>query len=197
MASELDSFIYEWGANIRRVLERQLDSLHYDLDSDDEEARRKADHEIPLIRAWLFPPADPLTASEKERKVQAVANDPNLSTEERLVKIGRAARSTGRKRGRPKTDTARHAISALSLHLATHRSWREIALIVGECNHSRPNPSERSCTHCGDKIRDAVGHLETFLNDIGCHPELPRGTELDSMSLAELKHLFAHLQKVH
>jgi hypothetical protein len=192
MTFDIDAFVNNWVYDVRRVLERRLDSLRYDLDSDDEGVRDKARKQIPEIEAWLYPPAKPLPDEEKVRRTRDALGDGSLSPQERLAAARRVARSTGRPRGRPRTETAQHAIRALSLHLATPMSWREIALIVKGCNHKRPS-SERSCRPCGDAIRDAVGRLEEFLRAIGCHPEFPRSVELDKMSYADLTRLFGPL----
>lgn len=52
------------------------------------------------------------------RKAKAALDDERLTVKERIEKARRAARSTGRKRGRPRTDTVQHAIRALSLFYA-------------------------------------------------------------------------------
>jgi len=170
--------LLEWSYDVTRILLDRLSGLSEDLDSDDKPTRDHAAQEAEQILGWLLPPPDPLTTAEKWRKIDSISRDDPRS----LQALSQLARSTGRPRGRPRTDTSQHAIRAYSLHLGTSLSWRQIALKVKGCNHKRPN-LERSCAPCGDAIRDAVGRLEKFLKSKGYHPTLPRRVELDPGSL--------------
>ena len=151
-----------WMYDIQHRLENELDALKDDLRSYDPKISEIAAREAVEILAWMLPPNAPLTADEKINKVLRAISDEKTSGEEKVAISRRVMRSTGRPRGRPRTETAQHAISALTLHFSTSLSWREIALKVKGCNHKRPN-LERSCSPCGDAIRDAVGRLEKFL----------------------------------
>jgi len=176
-AVNLDELI-KWSYDVTRILQDQLAGLHEDLDSEDKPTRDHAAQEIHDILGWLLPPRDPLSAKEKWEKIDGISRDHPRS----LEAIRQLARSTGRPRGRPRTDTSQHAIHALSLFLGTSLSWRQIALKVKGCKHKRPIP-ERSCAPCGDAIRDAVGRLEKFLRSKGYYPTLPRRVDLDPHSL--------------
>jgi hypothetical protein len=184
------AFIDKWVYDIGHMLWYQLEALKDLLDSEDKHTREHAAKEIHDILGWLYEPPGPLYPEERLRRTRDTSNDESMSVQDRLAAVRRVARSSGRPRGRPRTETAQHAIRALYLHLATPLSWREIALTVKGCNHRRPNPAQRSCVACGDAIRDAVGRFERFLRDKGYHPEFPRRVELDRMSPTDLKRLF-------
>jgi hypothetical protein len=178
-------FAIHWRYGIQRALQRNLESLRDNLASDDEQVRNLATDQAGAILDWLYPPLPPLSEQERLERVSAITGNEALSVEEKVAAIRRAARSTGRRRGRPRTDTAQHAIRALTLHLATSLSWREIALEIIGCKHPRPNP-ERSCVPCGEAIRNAAIRLEAFLISIGFDLPTRAAAELDERSLAEL-----------
>jgi hypothetical protein len=175
---DLDQFIDHWVYEIDGVLRRQLDNLKDDLRSDDEGVRKQAESEADEILDWLLPAPAPLTDAEKLQRVKQVIANERLSTSERRTAATRALRSTGRRKGRPRDSTSQQAIRALTLHLATPKSWREIALEIRGCNHKRPHPTERSCAHCGD----AAGRLDSFLKSKGYHPNVPRRIEILSLN---------------
>jgi hypothetical protein len=159
------------------IRQRLMDLLEF-LDrqfnhSKDEHKRASAADDIRQICDWLCQPRGPLSADEKVQICNEISSDKTLSDQEREATLRRVLRSTGRPRGRPRTDTVQHAVSALTLKLTTLNSWREIALEVKGCKHKRPNP-ERSCIACGDAIRDAAGRLDTFLQNKNYHPNFPR-----------------------
>jgi hypothetical protein len=189
MQNGLAGFASRWVYDTRRVLERHLEGLKDDLASDDDGIREKASEQAIQILDWLHPPLPPPSNAERLQGVQAVIADETLSATEKLAAVQRAGRSTGRRRGRPRTETAQLAIRALSLHYATPMSWREIALAVKGCKHKRPNP-ERSCHACGDAIRDAAGRLESFLISIGHDLDFTRGRDLDEKTQAQLLELW-------
>jgi hypothetical protein len=178
---EVDKFIFQFLYDIERFLRRELDALKEDLCSDDDEVRKPAEEKVVKISNWLFPPLPPLSEEERLQRTEEALGDKSLTPSERLKAIRRLARSSGRRRGRPWTGTAQHAVLALTMHYATKLSWREIALAVRGCKHERPKP-ERSCKTCGDSIRDAAGRLEKFLIEMGFEKDFPRG----DMSLGDL-----------
>jgi hypothetical protein len=185
----LAGFASRWLYSIQHTLQNHLESLRDDLASDDEQVRKRARDEAWEILDWLYPPPPPLSKAAQLQRVEAALKDQKLSDEDRLAAVRRAGRSTGRARGRPRTETAQHAIRALSLHYATPMSWREIALAVKGCKHKRPK-LERSCYACGDAIRDAAGRLENFLISIGHDLDFTRGRDLDERTLAQLIELW-------
>lgn len=168
---DLRDWLYE--GSVRRTLAWELEGLKADLDSENPESRQVAITEIEDVLAWLYPPPEPFSAEERLRQSVEVLTDESLTPAERLSAVRRTARATGRKRGRPRTDTAQHAIEALELHLNEPLSWRQIALKVKGCAHVGTK-ADRSCKACGDAIRDAVGRLEKFLRSKGYHSKLPR-----------------------
>lgn len=179
---DLDRFIDHWVYEIDGVLRRQLDSLKDDLRSEDQQVQKRAESEADEILNWLLHAPAPLTDAEQLHRVEQIIADERLSTSGRRTAAMRALRSTGRRRGRPRDETSQQAIRALTLHLATGKSWREIALEVRGCSHKRPHPTERSCAPCGDAIRDAAGRLDSFLKRMGYHPNVPRRIEIQSLN---------------
>jgi hypothetical protein len=171
---EVNKLIYYFGYDVSRFLGSELDALKEDLSSEDDETQKLAQEKAIKICDWLFEPLPPVSKQEREEWILQTSKNEALSPAEKVKAISRAVRATGRRRGRPLTDTRQHAILALSLFYATKLSWRKIALIVKGCNHRRPN-LERSCESCGDAIRDAAGRLETFLKSLGFSPETERG----------------------
>jgi hypothetical protein len=167
--NSFDAFIYRFTCDIEQILRDHLENLKDDLRSDHEPARNAAIKEADHIMDWLYPPPLPLSAERRLQKAVEAANDPSRLVEDRLLEARKAMLSTGRKRGRPRTDTSQHAIQALSIFYAKRHSWRKIALAVKGCKHRRPNP-ERSCIACGESIRDAAGRLEKFLLSLGFIP---------------------------
>jgi hypothetical protein len=174
---DLDRFVTEWVYDIDRVLRRKLEDLKDDLASDDERIRAQAETDAAEILDWLLPPPPPLSKENRLKRAEDVMKDAQLPNHQRYAAALRALQSTGRRRGRPRDGTSQQAIRAYTLHLATDRSWREIALMVRGCKHKRPNPEMRSCLACADGIRDAVGRLESFLHTKGYHPDVPRRKE--------------------
>ena len=184
MSDETIQFVNRWLYNIELILRDRLESLKYDLRSDDENTSGCATKEAGQILDWLLPPLPSLSKAEQLRRVETAFKDKKRSVEDRLAATRRAALSTGRSRGRPRNETSQQAIRALGLHFATPLSWREIALEIRGCNHDRPNP-ERSCEPCGAAMRDAATRLESFLKTIGSDLTFPRGKELDEKSRLE------------
>jgi hypothetical protein len=166
MSDETIQFVNRWLYNIELILRDRLESLKDDLCSDDEATSARASNEAGEILDWLMPPSPPLSHSEQLQRIQAALQDEGLSPADRRTAALRAGRSTGRPRGRPRDETSQQAIRALGLHLATSMSWREIALEIRGCKHSRPNP-ERSCEPCGKAMQNAANRLESFLKAIG------------------------------
>ena len=54
--------------------------------------------------------------------------------------------------------------------------------LEGEGMQSETRNLERSCSPCGDAIRDAVGRLEKFLKSKGYHPNIPRQIDQSAAS---------------
>lgn len=186
MVDETTRFVYHWLHDVDKLLRRALESLKDDLRSDDDAVRRNAEKRAEMILDWLFPA--PWPAGKDEFKLMAIEQaikNKTISVDGRYKSVRRIITSTGRRRGRPRTE-ARHAILALSMHYATKLSWRKIALLVKGCNHTRNRPNlEISCPPCGDAIRDAAGRLEKFLVSIGFNPDFPRG-DLKASDLSTL-----------
>jgi hypothetical protein len=178
MINDLSQLINRWVFDLEAKLWDRLDSLKDDLRSDDDHVRQDAMEQADEIFSWLYPPAPPMSNAGQLERIQSAAQDPTLTTEEKIAAVKKAGRSTGRPPGRPRTETAQQAIRALTLHYGTNMSWREIALELKGCNHQRPNP-ERSCDPCGDAIRDAAGRFEKFLIRIGFDMDLPQGEDSD------------------
>jgi hypothetical protein len=176
--AEIDKFVDSWIYDVEAVLRRELENLKDQLASEDVTSRRQAESDASAILDWLYLPVPPSSPGDRLKKAQDVTRDSTLTEAERYSKALRTLRSSGRQRGRPRDQTSQHAIRAYTLHLTTGMSWREIALTVKGCKHKRPNQSERSCEHCGDSIRDAVGRLERFLKAKGYHPNVPRRIDL-------------------
>lgn len=189
MKDGLAGFVSRWVYDLRRVLESHLDGLKEDLYSDDEETRDRASEQVTQILDWLYPPLPKAAPTDTMQSIARVMADETLSPKERVAAVRRAARSTGRRRGRPRTNTSQQAITALSMHYATNMSWRKIALTIRGCKHKRPNP-ELSCRHCGDAIRDAAGRLENFLKSIGWTLDFPPGRELSELTQSDLLKLW-------
>jgi len=162
MTSEIDKFIHDWVHDVELILKRRLEDLKEDLRSDDEDLSIAAADEAGEILNWLYPPLPPLAPDAKLQATKHALNDDRLSDEQKLVAARRAMRSTGRRRGRPRSETSQYAIQALSLRSETAMSWREIALKLKGCNHKRPKP-ERSCEPCGEAIREAAERLRKML----------------------------------
>jgi hypothetical protein len=169
MDNSFDALIYRITCDVEQILRGYLDDLKDDLSSDDKDTRTEAVKVVCQIIDWLYPPSLGLSDEEKLRIAQEAVNDPTRTVAERRLAAQKVLRSTGRQRGRPRTDTSQHAIRALTLFYATGAPWRKIALDVKGCKHKRPNP-ERSCISCGDSIREAAGRLEKFLISIGFTP---------------------------
>ena len=189
MGDETLEFINRWLYDIQRTLELRLETLKEDLHSDDEATARHAEDEAIKILDWLYRPLPPLSKEEQLERVKTAITDEKLSAEQKLAAALRLGRSTHRRRGRPRDETSQYAIRALTLHYATRLSWRKIALAVRGCKHKRPN-SERSCTACGESIRQAAIRLQKFILGIGYNSDFPRGVALDKASQLELDRLW-------
>jgi len=100
------------------MLENQLDVLADDLESTAERTRDHAAEDIRAILRWLLPPSGPVSAQSKKQRIAEILRDDDP---EALERIGRVFRSTGRPRGRPKTDTAQHAIDVFH-YISEHSS---------------------------------------------------------------------------
>ena len=189
MDDEALQFVNRWLYDIQRVLEVRLGALKDDLRSDDGPIAEQAANEASMILDWLNPPSPPLSKEERLERVTELISTGELSADQKLAAIVRAGRSARSRRGRPRNETSQLAIRALTLHLATGLSWREIALAVRGCKHKRPN-LERSCEVCGESIRQAAFRLQRFLVSIGYNPDFPRGTELDPASRSKHERLW-------
>jgi hypothetical protein len=174
---ELDHLLDKYCYDVRRILEAQLDGLKGDLESLDKGTQDRAAQDVREILGWLLPPPAPLPVKAKQQQIAKMLGEGSPQAWENIARV---VRSTGRPRGRPKTDTAQHAIDGLSLYLGTQLSWREIALRVKGCKHG-PHNLKRSCRPCGDALRDAVGRLEKFLKSKNYYPkpEVLRRVDLD------------------
>ncbi len=182
--TDVDAFVDDWVYNIGRVLTRRVESLKDDLRSDTKRTMRRASNEIQGIFAWLEPPLPVLTDAARLRRIEELAVCGELSEVELRKAILDIVRAPRRARGRPRTDTAQHAIRAYSMHLKTRLTWREIAKAVMRCEH-RYSDAKRSCPECADALRDAVGRLEKFLQRNGLHPGIPR--RMDRVPLSRRK----------
>ena len=189
MGDETLEFINRWLYDIQRVLEVRLETLKDDLRSHDDATAKRAEDEADKILDWLYRPLPPLSKEEQLERVKTAITDDRLSPEQRLAAALRLGRSTRHRRGRPRDETSQLAIRALTLHYATRLSWRKIALAVRGCKHKRPNP-ERSCTACGESIRQAAIRLQRFLLKIGYDSDFPRVVALDKASQVELERLW-------
>jgi hypothetical protein len=199
MSREIIEFINRWLYDVERVLTSRLESLKDDLRSDDAGLREQAAQQADEITDWLYPPPPPLSPEEQVHRVEAAIADKSLSAKERLAAASRAARSTGRSKGRPRDETSQTAIRALGLHLATGMSWREIAMRLKGCAHERPMPVHQkprkrnpnlSCNDCGEAMRVSVFRLRGFLRQLDYDSDFPRGTSLDEQSRLELCRLW-------
>lgn len=188
---DLQKMLDEWVYNVKGTLEKALDNLKDDLMSDDESTSETAANEASAILDWLCLSTPSLSDEERMRRAGDVIKNTFLSKSEQLAALQRITHSTGRRRGRPRTETCQYAIRALTLHLATARSWREIALEITGCKHRRPNPEERSCVPCGNSIRAAAIRLEKFLSSKSLLPRAPRRLELDKMSSSEIERVWS------
>jgi hypothetical protein len=102
--------------------------------------------------------------------------DGSMSEKEKVATCQRVAQSTGRRKGRPRIES-QYAIRALTLHYATRLSWRQIALKLKGCTHTRPTPNERSCVPCGEATRNAAMLLAKFLFTIGYEQDYPKAAD--------------------
>lgn len=171
----------------------RLDKLKDDLYSEDVRTTKKAEREIPSILDWLYGPMPKVSDADKKKKIQEALNI--ADDLESMSAIRRITRSTGRQRGRPRDESSQHAVLAITMHLATRSSWREIALEIVGCNHHRPNHKERACHHCGEKLRKAAERLDKFLKRNGLYPNFPGQKDLDRLSLAQLRRLWEQSSK--
>jgi hypothetical protein len=168
MASEVNAFITNWLHDVERVLRRKLESSKEHLLSDDESEQDAAASLVSQILDWLYPPSNtPISDEHRLLLMQQVMGIADAA--ERNKAMLRIARTTGRRKGRPRDESSQYAIRALTLRRSTNKSWREIALELRGCEHERPNP-ERSCPACGEKMRQAVMRLERFLTSQGLDP---------------------------
>jgi hypothetical protein len=152
-----------------------------------------------LLDTWVYD-IDRILRSQRDDLKDDLSSDDENVREHAIKEIDQIhgwlylpVSASGRSRGRPRDEASQHAIRALGMHLATPRSWREIALAVKGCKHWRPRPGERSCDACGDAIRKSAERLKKFLKSKGCDVSMPRRVELEAMSIAELRKLW----KVH
>lgn len=189
MVDQALRLINRWLFDVEHKLRNRLDALTDDMRSDDDATAEQAAEEASKILDWLYPTPHPLSNEQQLQRASAVIADDSLSPEQRLAAAKRALRSTRQGRGRPRDETSQLAIRALTLHYATRLSWREIALTVRGCNHKRPNP-ERSCSPCGESIRQAAIRLQKFLKTLGHDPVVQRGIDLDTASQLELERLW-------
>lgn len=179
MTSEVERFralAHFWLSDIRHHLESALEGLKEELDSDDPVVSKRAEDDVAEILDWLNPALPPVSFEERAKRAEEAFKVGGREAAEK------ALRSTGRPKKRPRTETPQLAIRALSLRRADENmSWRKVALEVAGCVHKRPDPAI-ACDHCGEKIRNAVGRLETFLRDHGYHPDVPTVNGLPAKS---------------
>jgi plasmid stabilization system protein ParE len=184
MTSDLDAFVEHWLYDIERILKSRQNELRENLPSADKEAAKRAMSEIEKIESWLKPSTESEAAKEKLQRIRAVLEDGSDSPEKRLQAIHDLSRSARKTRGRPRDKTGPYAIRALTLSLATDKSWRQIALEVKGCDD--PHPEGLSCEKCKEAVRNAVNRLQEFLRRIGGNPKFPSHKELSRMSKAQL-----------
>ena len=198
MSSQAIQFINDWLYDIERFLRRRLDALKDDLESDDGKTQQAASKEAERILDWLDPPLPPRSSSARLERAKEVSQSNELSIEEKVAAVGRALRSTGRRRGRPRDETSQLAIRALGLHLAG-MSWREIAMRLKGCAHTQPMPPMQrarkrnpnlSCEYCSEAIRNAAFRLRRFLKQLDYPSDLPDGKSFSEESRRELLELW-------
>ncbi len=131
----------DWEYDIKNILERELEALKDGLSSDDEHIRELADNQVSEILDWLYPRSNPESRQQREARIEKrMKAAPGITAGQARAWAPGAARSTGKRRGRPRT-AGQDAIHALTLRLTTKKSWREIALEVRGCVHV--------CSVCG------------------------------------------------
>src|SRR2546430_434308 len=117
MEDDVSTFLNRLVYDVDRILRSALDALRDDLESENEDTAGRATKDAEEILDWLYPPTPEMSAKELLKRAADAMNNQELSEAEQMDALRRAARSTGRPRGRPRTETAQHAISALSMHL--------------------------------------------------------------------------------
>jgi hypothetical protein len=176
-------FVINW-SNIESKLRRRLTYLREnDLVSDDMSTVRRAERQVKIIEAWLDPPRPRPTDDEKITILRNILANESIPASERVREVGRLSRSSGRGRGRPRTETSQHALDALTLHRLTSATWAEIAFRVKGCPHKGAG-KDASCNSCADAMRDAAKRLESDMKIIGFDFDFPRGKfPIDAVNL--------------
>jgi hypothetical protein len=125
----LNSFVY----NIERRMMDVLDGLKDDLCAEDESFRRGAHHRALEYCDWLFGPPTPASKEERQSAIEKALLGTGIPAAQARSIAKQGSKVTGRTSGAPRT-TGRQAIRALTLHLTTSKSYREIALTIkGRC----------------------------------------------------------------
>lgn len=176
-----------WVYDLERTLRSRLDTLADRLDCEDAQVEQQAEKEADDILSLLYGPVKSESREERQRSIEQELVKSGLPPARIKALAKRESRFTGRAAGRPR-ELGPNAIRALTLHLTTAKSWREIALEVKGCNHicsacgrvkTKPfvagkqvRRSQPKCPKCGLAIRprsqmkqscsacgDAVRHL--------------------------------------
>ena len=101
----ITSLLETWVYDVEQILSNALDGLKDDLSSDDEYTADLAAKKATEILDWLYPPAQPLSPQERLRRATEAITSASLSDSEQIAAFQRILRSTGRRRGRPRTAT--------------------------------------------------------------------------------------------
>ena len=143
--SDLTSFIDYWVYDIERRIYDYRDSFKEDLDAHDDAIRRLAEDKVSECCEWLCEPTQPVTKEERQKLIEESLKARGIAALQARAIAKQGSKVTGRSPGAPRT-TGRQAIRALTLHLTTDKSYREIALMMkGQCEHV--------CPTCGDAKR--------------------------------------------
>jgi len=143
--SDVTSFIDYWVYDIERRIYDYRDSFKEDLDAHDDATRTLAEEKVSECCEWLCPPTEPGTREERQKYIEESLTARGFTASQARSIAKPASKATRRAAGAPRT-TGRQAIRALTLHLTTDKSYREIALMIkGQCEHV--------CPTCGDAKR--------------------------------------------
>lgn len=160
--------VIEWLCDVERMLRHELDKAVDLVDSRNPAVRKAASQRAEQILQWLEGDAPPKSDEYRISQVREIVNDVNLSLTQQVVALKRVLASSGKRRGRPRTENG-CAVTALSMHLAGV-DWRVIASQLRGCTHKGSTPI-RSCPACRDSIRNISERLESFLQTL--EVELP------------------------
>lgn len=153
MIPSIDAFIDRFAYDIEHRLTSLLDGLKDDLGNPDPHVRKSAADDICKILSWVYPPASSsrLSDAERRRTILEMLNDERLSASEQLSIAKRLVQTNGGTPGAPRK-RGQDAIRALTIHLRSNKSWRQIAYeINGPCGHH--------CRTCEDVPRPPEGRI--------------------------------------